>query len=61
MLHAINPRVVQVPDGRTGCLVARLGLQGCVEFGAQRMLETYSLSILHYHITPVRPASQFRT
>jgi hypothetical protein len=45
---SINPQVVRVPDGRVGCLVARIGMQGCVEFGKQRILETYSLAVLGY-------------
>jgi hypothetical protein len=56
---AINPMVVQIPDGRIGCLVARIGLQGCIEFGEQRVLETYPLTILGYHVTRVRPESQY--
>jgi hypothetical protein len=28
-----------------------MGLQGCVEFGKQRILETYPLNILSYHLT----------
>ena len=50
-LNEINPQIVRVPDGRVGCLVYRRGLQGCVEFGQQRILETYPLAILTYHIT----------
>ena len=50
-VNAINPQIVRVPDGRVGCLVHRMGLQGCVEFGQQRVLETYPLGILIYHIT----------
>jgi len=49
---AINPMVVQTPDGRIGCLVARLGLRGCIEFGAERIVGTYMLSTLNYHLTP---------
>lgn len=47
-MHTLNPHVVMVPDGRHGCLVARHGLQGCVEFGKQRILETYPLNVLTY-------------
>ena len=50
-MKAINPQIVLVPDGRVGCLVHRMGLQGCVEFGQQRVLETYHLTALVYHIT----------
>lgn len=50
-MRAINPQIVRVPDGRVGCLVHRMGLQGCVEFGQQRVLETYHLDALVYHIT----------
>lgn len=50
-MKSINPQVVQVPDGRIGCLVHRMGLQGCVEFGKQRVLETYHLTTLSFHLT----------
>jgi hypothetical protein len=50
-MGAINPVVVCVPDGRIGCLVHRMGLQGCVEFGSQRILETHHLTTLSYHFT----------
>ena len=50
-MRAINAQIVRVPDGRVGCLVHRMGLQGCVEFGQQRVLETYHLTALVYHIT----------
>lgn len=62
-VRSINPQVVQVPDGRIGCLVMRMGLAGCVEFGAQRILETYRLDVLNYHLTlsPVRDRKMGRT
>lgn len=43
-----NPQVVQVPDGRIGCLTHRQGLRGCVEFGKRRILETYPLTHLMF-------------
>jgi hypothetical protein len=62
-VRSINPQVVQVPDGRVGCLVMRMGLAGCVEFGAQRIIETYRLDVLNYHLTlsPVRDRKMRRT
>ena len=50
-MRPVNPQVVRVPDGRIGCLVHRMGIQGAVEFGRQRCLETYHLTALIYHIT----------
>jgi hypothetical protein len=47
----INPTVVQCPDGLVGCLVAREGLLGCVEFGTRRIVSAYPLITLSYHIT----------
>jgi hypothetical protein len=50
-VRPVNPQLVRVPDGRVGCLVHRMGFNGCVEFGQQRCLETYHLNALTYHIT----------
>ena len=50
-MNSVNPQVVRTPDGRVGCLIARHGMDGCVEFGQQRVLETYHLTALVYHIT----------
>ena len=47
-MKPIGPQLVCTPDGRTGCLVARMGLSGCVSFGDQRVLETYPLMVLGY-------------
>jgi hypothetical protein len=47
-MKLVNPQLVRVPDGRVGCLVARMGLQGCIEFGKQRIFETYPLNVLEY-------------
>lgn len=46
VMVSVNPHVVRTPDGRMGCLVARLGLQGCVSFGTHRILETFPLVAL---------------
>jgi hypothetical protein len=47
-MKSLNPSLVRVSDGRVGCLVARLGLQGCITFGRQRVLETHALTSLGY-------------
>ncbi len=52
----INPQLVLTPTSRVGVLVARIGMRGCVEFGPQRILETYPLDILRYHFTKAPPA-----
>lgn len=49
----VNPSCVRVPDGRTGTLVARVGLVGCVEFKTGGRLERYGLATLNY-LTPTR-------
>ena len=49
---SLGPQLVTVPDGRIGCLVARQGMSGCVEFGGKRILETYNLGILEYFQPP---------
>lgn len=50
MIVQINPAVVLVRDGRVGCLVARYGMKGCVEFENQRSLEIHLLVDLRYNI-----------
>lgn len=45
-MTSLNPQLVRAPDGRYGCLVARLGLQACVSFGTCRILETFPLLAL---------------
>jgi hypothetical protein len=62
-MRPVNPQIVRVPDGRVGCLVARHGFDGCVEFGAQWVLETYHLTTLVYHIAlpPVERKGRRRT
>ena len=62
-MRAVNAQIVRVPDGRVGCLVHRMGLQGAVEFGQQRILETYALGTLVYHIAlpPVERKGKRRT
>lgn len=47
----INPAVVKVPDGRVGVLIARRGLDACIAFGKFRILGTYPLTILQYHLS----------
>jgi len=54
-VHSINPQLVITPDGRVGVLTARHELQGCVEFGAQRIVEAYPLVILGFHIFVFAP------
>jgi hypothetical protein len=47
-MRSINPTAVRTPEGTVGCLVARHGLSGCVEFGQKRLLWTYPLGALTY-------------
>lgn len=52
----VGPQIVSVPDGRTGCLVARIGLMGCIEFGYQRIIETHPLGQLLYGFYSAEPS-----
>jgi hypothetical protein len=47
-LKLLNPTVVRVPDGRVGCLVGRVDLDGYVEFSTKRRPERYKLTVLNY-------------
>lgn len=51
-MKPINPLCVQTPDKRIGVLVARHELHACVEFGPQRILETFPITVLLFHETP---------
>jgi hypothetical protein len=47
-MMSCNPAIVATPDGQVGCLIGRLRMLGCVEFGARRILGTYPLNELSY-------------
>ncbi len=59
-MNPINPTVVQTPDGAIGVLIARHGLQGCVEFGNDRIVRAYPLVVLNYHMTANAPQQPTR-